>query len=168
MLDVLIQVIREYQQIICGCSSGVELLLAKQTVTGSNPVIRSNIGLLVKWLIRLPVTQKSAGSIPAQVAIMRGQFSGRAARLWGISSEVEHCLYTAGVTGSIPVSPTSFLFLYLCIQEFRLVFFLLRPDIYKVWIFNQTCRCSSGVEQLISNQSVGSSNLSNGTIMPLW
>ena len=28
----------------------------------------NRIGLLVKWLIRLPVTQKNAGSIPAQVA----------------------------------------------------------------------------------------------------
>lgn len=31
-------------------------------------IIGYRIGLLVKWLIRLPVTQKNAGSIPAQVA----------------------------------------------------------------------------------------------------
>ena len=55
----------------CGCSSGVERFLAKENVVSSNLTIRSNLnGLLVKWLIRLPVTQKIAGSIPAQVAIV--------------------------------------------------------------------------------------------------
>ena len=49
-----------------------------------------HIGLLVKRLIRLPVTQKNTGSIPVQVAIH-----------CGVSSAVEPLVYTEKVRSSI-------------------------------------------------------------------
>jgi hypothetical protein len=47
----------------------------------------------------------AAGTVPAFVMATRGchNFDGN----WAVSSAVEHCFHTAGVTGSIPVPPTT-------------------------------------------------------------
>ena len=46
----------------------MQLLEFSGTLMVQEKIIGYRIGLLVKWLIRLPVTQKITGSIPVQVA----------------------------------------------------------------------------------------------------
>ena len=72
-------------------------------VRGSNPLPATKYGLVVQWLPRLPVTQKIAGSIPVETAILFGS----------VAQSVEQGTENPCVGGSIPPRGTKTIYYFL-------------------------------------------------------